>query len=390
MANISFLVDWFPGGGVERVLMNLAQPLAEMGHKIYLFVHHLHREQLSEDYAIEYIELPYPARSSRNSDFVVEAVKQHHIDIFFAPGRFPKYLPKLNASGLCKLVYVLHGCPFYEKLEKWGSIVHPKKNTFLSNLNRWLVNYPKYRLGYYDRKTRKRYHSIYNAVDAYGVLFEEYGRMVATELGVPYEKSKCVVLQNPIKISGEVKSDAPREKRVIYVGRLSYWDKRIDRLLAAWKLVEKSFPEWRLSIVGEGGERVALETIVRVNGLQRVEFLGFEPNPKDIYASSEILCLTSTIEGCPMVLLEAQMCGCATMAFDCSSGVREILSPNWESGVCVENGDIQAYADALSRLMSDDELRRSIQRKGAESAKRFSPEVSAAHYHALIEELMAK
>ena len=390
MANISFLVDWFPGGGVERVLMNLVQPLTERGHKIYLFVHHLHKEQLSEEYAIEYLEMPHPARSSRNSTFVMEAVKKHHIDIFFAPGRFPKYLPKLNASGLCKLVYVLHGCPFFEKLEKWGAIVHPKKNTFISKLRRWLIDYPKYRFGYYDRKTKKRYHTIYNAVDAYGVLFEEYGRMVTTELGVPYEESKCVVLQNPIKISGEVGSDAPRQKRVLYVGRLSYWDKRIDRLLSAWKLVEESFPEWKLSIVGEGGERNALEAFVRTNNLQRVEFLGFEPNPQNFYNSSEILCLTSTIEGCPMVLLEAQMCGCATMAFDCSSGVRNILSPNWESGVCVANGDIEAFASALSRLMSDDELRCSIQRNGAESAKRFSPEVSAAQYHTLIEELMKK
>ena len=89
-----------------------------------------------------------------------------------------------------------------------------------------------------------------------------------------------------------------------------------------------------------------------------------------------------------MVLLEAQLCGCATMAFDCCSGVREILSPNWESGVYVPNNDIEAYAKALSRLMSNDELRASIQRNGAQSAKRFSPEQSAAQYNALIEQLL--
>lgn len=390
MASISFLVDWFPGGGVERVLMNLAQPLADKGHKLYIFVHHLHKEQLSEEYPIEYIVLPHPARSSKNYEFVTAAIKQHNIDIFFAPGRFPKYLPKLNAEGLCKLVYVLHGCPFYEKMEKWGSIVRPRKRGVVDKLNRWLVNYPKYRLGYYDHKMKKRYRTIYNAVDAYGVLFEEYGRMVTSELKVPYEESKCVVLQNPIKISGKIECDAPRQKRVLFVGRLSYWDKRIDRLLTAWKYIYADFPEWRLSIVGEGSERNSLEEFVRLNNLQRVEFLGFEPNPKSLYSTSEILCLTSSIEGCPMVLLEAQMCGCATIAFDCSSGVREILSPNWESGAYVANGDIQAYAEALARLMRDDELRRSIQRNGVENAKRFSPEFSAEQYHALIEQLMAK
>ncbi|MBO4935635.1 MAG: glycosyltransferase [Alistipes sp.] len=390
MANISFLVDWFPGGGVERVIMNLAQPLSERGHRVFLFVHNLHTEKLAKELPIEYIVLPHTALSSRNREFVEQAIKQHHIDIFFAPGRFPSYLPKLRKEGLCKLVYVLHGCPFYEKLEKWGSIIRPKKGTLKEWLSRWLIDYPKYKLGYYDRKTTKRYRRIYGAVDAYGVLFEEYGRMVAEKVGVSYEESKCVVLQNPIELNTVPDLTAKREKRVLYVGRLSYWDKRIDRLLAVWERVYERFPEWRLEIVGEGSERANLERIVGERGLQRVAFTGFECTPERLYASSEILCLTSTIEGCPMVLLEAQLCETATISFDCSPGVRRLLSPNWESGVYLPAGDIEAYAEALARLMSDEKLRRSIQKRGAESARHFSPENSAAQYDALIDKLMQK
>ena len=77
------------------------------------------------------------------------------------------------------------------------------------------------------------------------------------------------------------------------------------------------------------------------------------------------------------------------MAFDCSAGIREILSPNWESGVYVKNGDIEAYAEALSRLMSDDELRKKIQENGIESAKRFSVETSVEQYNALINRLIS-
>lgn len=388
MANISFLVEYFPGGGVERVIMNLAQPLTEKGHKVFLFVRHLTRENLPNNLPIDYIELPHSARSSKNYQFVVDAIKAHNIDIFFAPGRFPKYLPKLRALGICKLVYVLHGCPFYEKMEKWGAISHPKQRTLKEWFKRWFINYPKYKLGYYDHKMAKRYKTIYNAVDAYGTLFEEYGRMVAEKLNVPYEDSKCVVLQNPIPQSDNIELNNPRQKRVLFVGRLSYWDKRIDRLLAVWQLVHNDFPEWKLSIVGIGEELKSLERIVERENLPRVEFLGFVADPTPLYLSSEILCLTSSIEGCPMVLLEAQLGGCATIAFDCCSGVREILSPNWESGIYVPNNDIEAYAKALSRLMSDEDLRTSIQGNGAKSAKRFSPEHSAAQYHALIEQLL--
>jgi glycosyltransferase involved in cell wall biosynthesis len=191
-------------------------------------------------------------------------------------------------------------------------------------------------------------------------------------------------LPNPIDLTGETNLDAPREKRVLFVGRLSYWDKRIDRLLDVWRLVHNDFPDWRLTIAGEGEELHDLQRIVRKHNLPRVEFLGFVADPTALYASSEILCLTSSIEGCPMVLLEAQLHGCAAIAFDCCSGVREILSPNGECGLFVPNGDIEAYAKALSQLMGNEELRLSIRRNGLESVTRFAPERSAEQYHNLI------
>jgi glycosyltransferase involved in cell wall biosynthesis len=78
------------------------------------------------------------------------------------------------------------------------------------------------------------------------------------------------------------------------------------------------------------------------------------------------------------------------MAFDCSPGIRNILSPVWENGAYVANGDIEAYAEALSRLMSDDELRQKIQRNGLDNIKRFSAEESAKQYDSLINKLCSK
>ena len=80
MANISFLVEWFPGGGVERVIMNLAQPLVDRGHKIFLFVHNLQAEKLPAVLPIEYIKLPYSALSSRNYDTVRQSIIDNRID----------------------------------------------------------------------------------------------------------------------------------------------------------------------------------------------------------------------------------------------------------------------------------------------------------------------
>ena len=113
----------------------------------------------------------------------------------------------------------------------------------------------------------------------------------------------------------------------------------------------------------------------------------FTTRPEKYYNESEILCLTSDFEGCPMVLLEAQQHGCATIAFNCSHGVEDILAPNWTNGVLVPNGDIEAYALALTRLMSDKDLRHKIQKNGTENIKRFSIEKSVEQYEALIQSL---
>ena len=391
MANISFMLQTFPGGGTERVIMNLAQPLTAMGHRVFLFVYKFCDNKFPEgDLPITYIKLPYRLRKKENLKTIIEAVKQYDIKVFFAPIYYPDYLKKLRATGLCKTVHVLHGMPFYEKAQKLGKITKPQPFTIGRWLNKYLINLPKYKFGYYDCKILRNYKKVYRNTDAYGVLFNGYGEQLAKALDLNYNTSHIYTLQNPIPdMSGNI-TESQREKRVVYVGRLGYWDKRLDRLLAVWEKIHHNFPDWRLSFVGDGEDEHNLRNITASKMLPRVEFLGWSNNPSEYFGTSEIMCMTSIVEGCPMALLEAQQCGCATMAFDCSYGVREILSPNWECGVFVPNGDIDAYAEALSRLMSDEDLRRKIQSNGPINVKRFSVEKSAEQYDTLIKKLTSK
>ncbi len=390
MANISFISIEFPAGGTERVTINLARPLTDMGHKIYLFVYKLDKEKLPANLPIEYIELPYPSNNAQNFDTIVEAITRYNIEVFFSPAIYPRFMPKLYATGLCKIVHVLHSCPFYEDIAQWHNIMHPNKGSLKSIVKNYLIRYPKYKLGYYHRRTLRHYKRKYANVDAYGVLFDTYGRQIASTLGVDYASSKLVTLRNPIEPCKQCDTPVEREKIVAYVGRLSRYDKRVDRLLDVWHRLHAKFPEWRLWIVGSGDDQPALEEYAAQNNLCNVEFLGYRSEVDDIYRKVSIVCLTSNFEGCPMVLLEAQEYGCATIAFECSSGVREILSPNMINGACVPNGDIDAYTEALARLMEDDELRHTIQQNGVENAKSFAPQISAQQYNDLIERLLAK
>ena len=92
-----------------------------------------------------------------------------------------------------------------------------------------------------------------------------------------------------------------KQKQVLYVGRLTYADKRIDRLVRVWSMVESKMPDWEFLIVGEGEYESALREQVRSLGLKRVRFCGYTSDVRPYYRDGSILMLSSTIEGWGMV-----------------------------------------------------------------------------------------
>lgn len=393
MANISFLLNQFPSGGVERVTINIIPHLTALGHKVFIFVHELNEQHLSHfNLPVEYILIPYEPWKNENERTIEHAVTEHRIDIFFAPVVSPDFIFHLKEKKLCTVCYVSHGAPFYELKEIAYEIRQRWKlpQRSFRRLKSLIADTLKFKFGLYHKDIKLRYKKRYERLDAYGVLYEEYAKNIARKIGIPDTASKFFTLPNSLPQIAKTKPTTSRKKQIIYVGRLTYADKRVDRLLKVWRKIYKIFPEWNLLIIGNGPEENALKQYVSQHCLPRIEFINFTPTPELYYKESEILCLTSDFEGFGMVLLEAQQYGCATMAFDCSYGVRDILSPNWENGVYVPNGHINAYAKALSRLMRDTDLRRRIQENGADNIKRFSIKESVNQYNTLIQKLYSK
>ena len=147
----------------------------------------------------------------------------------------------------------------------------------------------------------------------------------------------------------------PTEPHVLAVGRLQA-QKGFDLLLGAWKTVHKQRPEARLRIVGAGPldrELAALATDLGVAA--SVEFVAPTDAIEAEYRAAAVFVLASRYEGMPLAQREAQALGVPSVAFDCPTGPREILSE--ETGVLVPAGDVPALAQALLRLLGDPELR---------------------------------
>lgn len=183
-----------------------------------------------------------------------------------------------------------------------------------------------------------------------GYAREYFGKRLAT---------KSVVIPNPV--SGEVVvkgNNERREKRVVCACRLEP-QKNVDMLIEAFCLAIKEDKEYRLEVYGTGSLKDSLTTKIKKLKLEdKVVLKGYAANVIEIMSQSEIFALSSDYEGMPNALIEAMCVGCACVATDSPAfGAREFII-NGENGILVRVGDAKAMAEALKRMMSDNDFRR--------------------------------
>lgn len=103
----------------------------------------------------------------------------------------------------------------------------------------------------------------------------------------------------------------------------------------------------RLIILGEGEERPQLEALARELGLaEDVALPGFRDHATAYMAGSALFVLSSAWEGLPTVLIEALASGTRVVSTDCPSGPREILQEGL-LGTLVPVGDATAMTGAM-------------------------------------------
>ncbi|MDE7336228.1 MAG: glycosyltransferase, partial [Muribaculaceae bacterium] len=259
----------------------------------------------------------------------------------------------LNPGG--KVIYHLHSVPFFQVGLK--NSFHGNESDRMAYGKWFLLKHMREKLLHtYSRRYAKRTGITATEADAFVTLCNGYRRQLAGLY--PAHASKFRAIYNPAGKPVEV-NPADKRREVLYLGRLSFADKRVDRLLNIFAMIAGSHPAWKLRIVGDGPERSNLERQAAELGLENcVEFCGFSSNPAEYLKSASILCMTSEFEGWPMAIVEAMQYGVAPIAFGCTAGVRELLADG--RGIAVKPGDIHSYALQLSQLMASPDLRGEI------------------------------
>ena len=157
---------------------------------------------------------------------------------------------------------------------------------------------------------------------------------------------------------------------VAYVGRLTRI-KRPDRLIAVAREVIKAVPEATFVVCGDGD--LACEvSCARAELDPSLRLLGWRADVETVYATADLVLLTSDNEGMPVSLIEAGLAGLPAVATEVGS-VAEVVEDG-RTGLLAPC-DAGQLARHVIRLLRDDGLRH---RMGASAAargrERFRPE----------------
>ncbi|KII00050.1 UDP-glucose:polyglycerol phosphate glucosyltransferase [Streptomonospora alba] len=200
-----------------------------------------------------------------------------------------------------------------------------------------------------------------------------------------YEKllpgTRLVRIPNAVHSMEQEQSDHTN-KIALAAGRLAP-QKGFDMLIPAFKKVVERHPDWQLRIFGTGKKKKELRALIEKHHLYNHVFLmGHTDEMEDELTKSSFYILSSRFEGLPMVVIEAMTHALPVISFDCPTGPADVITDG-KDGMLIPPKNVDALAEAISKMMDDRELRDTMGAEALKTAQSYAPE----HVHMMWEEL---
>lgn len=368
-------------GGTERVADNVAHGLRNRRHKVF----YMSRTKVPGDYDVPCFFLPDTEGITKgNIDYINQFCKEHQIDVIInEAGNTDDVLliSKEHIHGV-RIITELHFCP-YQNFKYYYRSTHlpldlrQPLQTFV-NLLKWIKTPFNKRMHW--KNTIYRYRYMYEHSDRVVVLSPSYVGEFAEIAGLE-ETGRLCSIYNP---NSFVASEEPlaKEKMVMAIGRLDFSPKKFNYLLRIWRKVQPRHRDWTLCVCGDGPARSCLEAMVRKDNIAGVRFEG-NVNPQSFYERASIMCMTSIYEGTPMVIIEAMQCGCVPMVYGTYAAAHDMIDDGVD-GFVVPPFNEGLYAEKLSQLMDDEDLRLRMKKNAIASSKRFDSDAILDQWEGLL------
>jgi len=176
------------------------------------------------------------------------------------------------------------------------------------------------------------------------------------------------------------------QKYFLFVSNLAP-QKNIGRLLLAWNILARDFPDWKLILVGRKAQAYAWEDILdQIPFLKnRVVLLGQVDN-QDLPALYQLASGTvhpSFYEGFGLTPLEAMSCGCPVVVSKAAS-LPEVCG---DSAVYVDPYDEQDIADGIRKIIEDQNIGLQLKEKGLKRSQKFTWKKTAEKHIEILDRL---
>lgn len=336
--NIVFVLNNLAGGGIARVVTTFANQIAQRGtHQVYLVVMHKKPPLYALHPSIKLIENAAKRRSGgkigyifRSVFFIRKAVKSIGKCTVVVNGEWLNAFVYLCLKGVVSKIYLAdHSNP-----QRSGQSPFPLMDSYA-----------------YPRAT------------GVVVLSEAAKQKVEQK----YAQKNILLLDNPVTFPEKI--TIPKQKVILCMGRLSA-EKGQNILIEAFS---RTTNDWQLWFLGDGPSRTELERLAKDLGIEkRIVFLGMQQNTAHYLNQASVYVMPSLTENFPMALIEAMSLGLPCVATDCMPWRKdEDFIVDGVNGLKVPVGNAQALAEAIDRLVSDEELRERIAQNAANIKQQF-------------------
>lgn len=357
---ISFVTSTLTSGGAERVISLLANNFAERGYEVEMIA----LTSISPDYyslnpKVNFIHADKVSKGGLLGElwWFRRHIKKEQPDVVIA------FMEAVYEFVLLALLGTK--VPVISSERKDPATLGP-----LRKFLRWIllptatahVVQTQHIKQYYNQRIQKKTHIIYNPVNER--VFETL-----------YDNDD----DNP-----EFKIKDERLNRIISVGRL-YPQKNQKMMIEAFAQISERYPDWKLVIYGEGPERDSLESLVsnlKSQVSSRISLPGRCETVIEEVAKSKVFCLSSDYEGMSNAMIEALCVGTPVISTRVS-GTDELIRDK-ENGLLVDIGDTEGLAQALEKLLSNQELREKIGKEGQKLATLFKTDTIVDQWEKLI------
>lgn len=271
--------------------------------------------------------------------------KGHLVNAFLKIKNLAKVIKEVNADVIYSFGPIMAGYVFFAKClsgVKTLKVVDSERND------------PRYEpVANWKKKVRN---FCYNRADVLVCQTPMAEELLREKYGV---KTRIVIISNPIT-PNLPKWHGENSKEIITAARLTE-QKNMPLLIDAFERLHKEFPEYCLTLYGEGDLRNFLIDYIRKKNLSDcVSLPGFSKDIHSVMASAYMYVSSSDYEGISNSMLESMGIGLPCVCTDCPVGGAGLCIENGRSGILTKVGDVDGLYEGMKSLIVNPTLAKSV------------------------------